>query len=209
MELQEALTQIAEIRQQVARTQLFRGYRAVPVAFSGILALVLAGCQALWIPDPVHHTSAWLTLWVTAALVSIAVMGIEMVWRCWLSPSSLMVEMLLLAVGQFLPCVLAGGLLMIVLALWAQETLWMLPGLWSILYSLGIFASYRLLPRAIFWVGMYYLGAGLACLALAQGQAAFSPLAMGLPFGLGQLFAAAVLYWTLERNDVELESQDR
>ena len=105
----------------------------------------------------------------------------------------------LLAVGQFLPCVIAGGLLMVVLLRWVPESLWMLPGLWLMLFSLGIFASYRLLPRATFWVALFYLLAGTLCLTL--GEAALSPWAMGLPFGAGQLFAAAVLYWTLERTD--------
>jgi hypothetical protein len=44
---------------------------------------------------------------------------------------------------------------------------------------------------------------GIMCLALARGDAALSPWAMGAPFGLGQLATAAVLYWTLERNDEE------
>jgi hypothetical protein len=34
---------------------------------------------------------------------------------------------------------------------------------------------------------------------LARGLHAFSPWAMGLTFGIGQLLAAAVLYWNLER----------
>jgi hypothetical protein len=37
-------------------------------------------------------------------------------------------------------------------------------------------------------------------LALGQGEAALSPWAMGLPFGAGQMLAAAVLYRTLERD---------
>ncbi len=40
----------------------------------------------------------------------------------------------------------------------APESLWMLPGLWQIFYSLGIFASCRLLPRPTFWVAVFYLG---------------------------------------------------
>lgn len=112
----------------------------------------------------------------------------------------------MLAVGQFAPSVVAGGLLMFVLAWFAPENLWMLPGLWSLLFGLGIFASYRLLPRATFLVAAFYLIVGLADLALAQGPFAFSPWAMGIPFGVGQLFAASVLYWTLERNDVGTES---
>ncbi len=45
-------------------------------------------------------------------------------------------------------------------------------------------------------MAVFYLASGLACLALARGELAFSPWAMGLPFGAGQLLAAAVLYWT-------------
>ena len=62
-------------------------------------------------------------------------------------------------------------------------------------------ASYRLLPWPTFYVGVFYMFAGALCLTL--GPAALSPWAMGVPFGLGQLFAAAILYWTLERTDVD------
>jgi hypothetical protein len=92
-------------------------------------------------------------------------------------------------------------MLTLVLVRSAPESLWMLPGLWQVLYSLGIFASCRLLPRATFGVAVFYLIAGLLTLAFARGELAFSPWAMGLPFGAGQLFAAAVLYRTLECRD--------
>ena len=42
--------------------------------------------------------------------------------------------------------------------------------------------------------------AGL-CFRFAAGEKAFSPWAMALPFGVGQLMAAGVLYWSLERWD--------
>ena len=42
MELREALTQISEIRAQVARTEMFRGYRSLTVAFTGLLAFCAA-----------------------------------------------------------------------------------------------------------------------------------------------------------------------
>ena len=62
MELREALTQISEIRRQVARSHLFRGYRALPVAFSGLTALLVAGFQQVWLPDPTHNVTAYLAL---------------------------------------------------------------------------------------------------------------------------------------------------
>jgi hypothetical protein len=48
-------------------------------------------------------------------------------------------------------------------------------------------------------VAVFYLIAGAVCLVLSHGEAALSPWAMGLPFGIGQLLVAAVLYWSLER----------
>jgi hypothetical protein len=203
MELREALTQIAEIRLQMARTEVFRGYRAVPVAFSGLLALFAAVVQSAWITEPLQNVPAYLTLWVGAAVLSAVAAGLEMAVRSRNSESPLTREVTWLAVAQFLPCLVAGGLVTFVLALYAPEALWVLPGIWQILFSLGIFASYRLLPRATFGVAVFYLCAGVACLALARGDSALWPWAMGLPFGLGQLYAAAVLYWTLERGHVE------
>jgi hypothetical protein len=203
MELHEALTQIAEIRQQVARTEVFRGYRALPVAFSGVLAFLAAGIQALWIPDPLQNISAYLALWVGAALVSMLATGVEMILHYRLPTSAFNRAKTLQAVGQFLPSIVAGGLLMVVLTSHAPESLWMLPGLWAMLFGLGIFASYRQLPRATFWLAVYYLAAGCVCLAWAKGDQALSPWAMGIPFGVGQLLSAAVLYWSLERNDGE------
>ncbi len=52
MELRDALTQITEIRLQLARTEVFRGYRAMPVAFSGGVAVLAALIQAATISDP-------------------------------------------------------------------------------------------------------------------------------------------------------------
>jgi hypothetical protein len=201
MELRDALTQISEIRRQMARTEVFRGYRAMPVAFSGLLAVTAALFQAAFIADPASELPAYLTLWVGTAILSALTAGLEMAIRARNSSSPLTREITWLAVEQFVPCLVAGALLTAVLYRYAPEALWMLPGLWQIVYSLGIFASCRLLPRATFGVAMFYLAAGITSLATAQGTAAFSPWAMGVPFGLGQLLAAAVLYRTLECRD--------
>ena len=201
MELRDALSQISEIREQLARTEVFRGYRAMPVAFSGLLALAAAGYQAVWIRDPARQMPAYLALWVGTAIVSAVAAGTEMAIRGRTSSSPWTREVTWLAVEQFLPCLLAGGLTTVVLFRSAPESLAMLPGLWQVFFSLGVFASCRLLPRATFAVAVFYLASGLATLALARGDGAFSPWAMGLPFGTGQLLAAAVLYRTLERRD--------
>ena len=78
----------------------------------------------------------------------------------------------------------------------------MLPGLWAMIFSLGIFASHRLLPRPVVWVGAYYAMCGCACLMWGREEQAFAPWQMGVTFGVGQLLGAAILYWTLERTHV-------
>jgi hypothetical protein len=199
VELHEALTQITHIRAQMARSEVFRGFRAVPVAFSGLLALAAAGFQAAWVADPVREISSYLVLWVSVALVSLAATGTEMVLRSRRSSSPLRREITWLTIEQFLPSVAAGALMTFVIVSSAPKSVWLLPGLWQVLFSLGIFASHRLLPRPIFWVAVFYMLCGTLCLAMGKESFALAPLAMGIPFGVGQLAAAAVLYWTLER----------
>ena len=181
MELHEALTQISEIRHQMARTEVFRGFRALPVAFSGLLAVSAAFAQAAWLPDPELRIPEYLVLWVGTAVVSGLAAGSEMLWRTRGPASWLRREITWLAVEQFLPCLAAGALLTLVLVRSAPESLWMLPGLWQILFSLGVFASCRLLPKATFGVAIFYLVAGLASLAFARGGGGALPLGDGGP----------------------------
>lgn len=203
MDLRDALTQIAEIRRQAAQGETFRGYRALPVALSGVLALAASVAQPWLAPEPQLRIDAYLSLWLGAAVVSLVVTLGVVIWHAWQAPSPLARALASLAISQFLPCVVAGGLLTFVLVRFAPEVVWMLPGLWAVLFSLGVFASHRLLPKTVFWIGTWYLLAGLLVLAFAQGEHALSPWAMAVPFGGGQLLSAAVLYWNLERDHGE------
>ena len=63
-------------------------------------------------------------------------------------------------------------------------------------FALGIFACRPYLPSKVFWVGLFYLVAG--CLLLLP-TLHWQAWGMGLVFGFGQIFAALVLYWDLER----------
>ena len=199
MELYDALSQISEIRARIAHTETFRGYRSLTVGFSGILGIAAGIIQAIHLPSPEQQISSYLTLWISVAAISLAVVSVELAVRCYFAVSPRTIRLTLLAAEQFLPCVVVGAVLTAVLASVAPESLWILPGLWAAVFSLGIFASCRLLPRPMFWVGVFYLCAGAACLAMGNGPHAFSPWMMAGTFGTGQLLTAASLYWTLER----------
>jgi hypothetical protein len=200
MELREALSHIAEIRARAAAAERFRGYRAVPVGTSGVLAVFAAAAQPFLVPNPAADVPGYLALWVTTAVVGAAAAGSGLLFRHWSARHPLSRELTRLAVGQFAPCLAAGALVTLAVARHAPEVAWTLPGLWQVSFALGMFASCRLLPRATVGVAVFYLLAGAFNLAFAYGPAAFSPWAMGLPFGLGQAAMAGVLYWNLERD---------
>jgi len=193
-DLERALADITAIRSQIAQGALFCGYGPATLAATGVLAIAAGGIQALWLPDPAQDVVSYLTLWIVTAAVSVILIGTEMVARTRRIHTGLADEMLRAATEQFIPAGVTGALLTVVLFRFAPQNLWMLPGLWQIAYSLGLFASCRLLPRPMFAAAVWYLTTGLACVAFANGAHAFSPWAMALPYGIGQLFMAGVLY---------------
>ena len=193
-ELRQALSEIHSIRSQVARGTEFRGYGPASIAVSGILALLVAAAQAQWMTKSAQaDLMIWLGVWVGAAAVSVLLTGIETFARARRVHVGLAREMVQSAVAQFLPAVMVGFLLTVVLVRTAAEECWMLPGLWELIFSLGVFASCRFLPRQMFAVGVWYLAAGLFCLAAGSATRTLSPWTMGIPFGVGQLLVAVVL----------------
>lgn len=203
MELHEALSQISEIRQQMARSEVFHGYRSLTVGFSGVLGLMAAAAQPLWVASPEQELARYLFLWIGVAGVSLIVSGMELSWRARVAGAGLARQMTIMAVGQFLPSVVVGGLLTLCIFRGAPQVAWMLPGLWALLFSLGIFSSCRFLPRQVVWGGAYYVLSGCFCLLWGQGEHALSPWLMAISFGGGQLLSALILYWTLERLNAE------
>ena len=194
-DLNRALGDIGTIRRQMARSTEFHGYGPATLAGTGVLAVAAAVVQALWVPNPAHRVAAYLAIWIVTAIVSAALIGAQMLTRTHRIHSGLADEMIHMAVEQFLPAAGAGALVAFVLAYSVPSALWMLPGLWQVIYGLGVFASCRFLPRPIAAAGAWYLLTGLVCISLAGGRA-LSPWAMGIPYGAGQLLVAGILLFT-------------
>ncbi|MGH6957067.1 MAG: hypothetical protein ACREEW_10445 [Caulobacteraceae bacterium] len=192
-DLERALEEIGAIRSQLARGSRFHGLGPTAFAATGVLSLLAALCQWRWLPEPASQTPLFLGLWVAVAAVSGGVIGFEMIFRSRRLHSRLADEMIAQAVTQFLPAGATGVLLTLAIVSAAPREIWMLPGLWQIVYGLGVFASCRFLPRGMAFVGAWFVGCGLACLVFAQGHEALSPWAMGVPFALGQFLVAGVL----------------
>jgi hypothetical protein len=202
-DLDKALADILAIRSQIAAGTAFRGYGPATVAATGVLAAITTSLEFLWIEDPTAQPLSFFAGWAIAALVSFALIWTEMLARSRRHHCGLADAMIHQAVEQFLPAATAGILLAATLWKFAPETLWLLPGLWQMLVSLGVFASARSLPRSVGVIGAWYFVAGFTTLILASQNHALSPWTMGLPFVIGQLLTAAILHFASGETDVE------
>ena len=193
-DLNKALADIADIRLQLAAGTMFRGFGPAVIAATGGIAFALTLLQATWLAHIVINPTTFITTWVISALASAALIGVEMYARTRRHHSGLADAMLFNAVENFLPVGFAGAALAFVILTYAPDTAWMLPGLWQLLVSLGLFAAIRFLPRAIAVAAAWYFIAGIAVLILASQDRSLSPWLMGIPFTVGQLLLAAILH---------------
>jgi hypothetical protein len=202
-DLDKALADIGAIRSQIAAGTAFRGYGPAAMAATGCVALGTSVLQFALLDDPTGNPLTFLFCWVAAALLSSALIWIEMQARSRRHHSGLADAMIHQAVEQFLPSGIAGLLLAVMLWKFAPETLWLLPGLWQLLVSLGVFASVRSLPRSVALAGAWYFVAGFTVLLLASQSHMLSPWTMGLPFAIGQSLMATILYFATGDSDAE------
>jgi hypothetical protein len=177
----------------LARSTEFHGFGPASISASGVIALGVSVAEWRW-PTITPDFRSYLLSWILTAAVSVALTTSEALHRARRLHSALANKMLLRAAGQFLPPIFVGMVLTAVLVPVAPQNAWMLPGLWQLLFSLGVFASSRHLPGRIFVVGIWYTMCGTGCLVVGAQTRALFPWEMGIPFGLGQLLVAGVLH---------------
>jgi hypothetical protein len=192
-----ALDQIEEIHRQIAKGEVYRGYRSVPLALSGLIGLAAAWLQppALGPADPIGFVMYWAAIAAAAAFVGSS----EIIYNYVVHEDTSGRRKTRRVVGQFLPSLIGGAAMTVCLAHLSAALVPLLPGLWAICFGIGIFASRPYLPRASGWIALLYYAAGFALLWLATGPGTLSGWSIGGTFGAGQLLAAVVLWWNLER----------
>jgi hypothetical protein len=197
MELRDAIDQITTISSQLAATERLKSLRAIPVAISGVLAIAAAITQTLWLENPVDFPRRYLLLWCGTAVISGIVACVVVARRTYRCSGELSAANAWLAVRQFAPSLVVGAIVTWFVLDRIPHMLWILPGLWQLLFGLGNLAAHRLLPDPALFVGVTFVATGTSCLWF--GDLALNPWAMGLPFAAGQLSLASILWWHHER----------
>lgn len=199
MNVGRALDQIAEIHQQLAKGEVYRGYRPLPMAGSGLAGIAAAAVQppGLGSNDPVGFVFYWSGVAIICGLIASS----EIVHNYVVHERTTERRRTRRVVGQFLPALVAGAIVTGAFVRLSGALVPTLPGVWAMFFGLGVFASRPYLPRASGWVALFYFAAGVGLLWLSPTSVPRSGWSVGGTFGVGQLLAALVLYWNLERHD--------
>jgi hypothetical protein len=195
-----ALEQIAEIHAHLAKAEVYRGWRSLPVALSGAVGLGAAAWQSVT-GSPGGDVRDVIGFWLAIGLAAVAVGTAEIAWRYVRRASDLERRRTRQVFGQLVPALAAGAAATAAVMRAHPASAPLLPGLWAMFFGVGVFAARPYLPRAGVVVAAYYWSAGAVLMVLAPASTAAMGWAIGGTFGAGQLMAAAVLYWSLERGE--------
>lgn len=196
MELHEAIAKISEIHAQLRRTETFRGTRALPMAITSGLAVLAAVVQAR--SGDRLGVDGVLALWIGYALLSAFVCALDLLQLGVLSERQSR-RQAFFVVSQFLPALLVGAIVTAVVFPLPLAARTLLPGLWTLLFAVGIFSSAPSLARGLRWVAGFYVLAGAGILAAGSGAVLPPAWCLGLTFAVGQAAAALALHAQQER----------
>jgi len=187
MELQRALSDLAEVRERLARLQRFEGYSGPAAAASGLAALVAAAVQQRLVPLPktadAFHT--YLAIWLGCLAVSLVLnYGTAAAWLLEHRAPGERSRFRTAAIS-IVPSIVLGGALS--LALIDHGAYALLPGTWFAFYAIGLFASRGAIPASTMAITLGFAGLALVFLITPLAAGALAWWVMPIGFGIGQL----------------------
>lgn len=186
----DAIRQVRELRRRVLESERFTGYSGRTRAVGGTGALAAAWIMSLpgFPPAVKTHLAGWA---LVVALAVVANYSALLAWFLFTPGLRRDVRRLIPTVDAF-PPLIVGGLFTLVLARMGLFDL--LFGVWMCCYGLANLSSRRVLPRAIWPVGIYYIACGAVFLFL-PGVSFLRPWPMGLVFFVGEWAGGFVFHF--------------
>lgn len=187
MELQRALSDLAEVRERLAHLQRFEGYSGAAAAASGLGALVAAAVQQRLVPLPgtqdAFHT--YLAIWLGCLAVGLVLnYGAAAAWLLEHRAPGERSRFRTAAIS-IAPSIVLGGALSLALIDHAAYVL--LPGTWFAFYAMGLFASRGAIPASTMGITVGFAALALVFLVTPLTAQALAWWVMPIGFGIGQL----------------------
>jgi hypothetical protein len=194
VEIERALSDLAEVRDRLVRVQRFEGYSAVAAVASGVAALVAGYVQLQTAPLPQQPEALhrYVAIWMTCLAVALALNYGAVAFWLWRHRGPGAASGFRSAARSIAPSVVLGGLLTV--ALIDRSAYALLPGTWFALYSLGLFASRDAIPRASFAITLGFAALAALFLLSPLQSVALAWWVMPLGFGAGQIGVGALIW---------------
>lgn len=202
--LEKALSDITDIREQIAAARLFRGFGPLVIGLTGALALCVMALQLVQPETFAATMGIYMSVWLAIAGLSLIFIIAEMWALSQRHHRSMAFQMVRRVAEGFFPSLLAGAVIGIILIGQNSDFAVYLPALWQYLIAIGLFASMSSLHRNIYLVAVWYFCCATAVFFLISSGNKLSPLHMGLPFGIGQILMGLVLAYSFPKTKGEL-----
>jgi hypothetical protein len=197
MRVREALEQLDAIHDHLAKAEEYRGFRVPGVALAGAVGLVAAAAQPQF--PAADEPIGFVVYWVAVAVVCALLGGGAAVHAYVLREDEFARRRTRRVGAQFLPCVAAGAVLTVGFVRAGPGFVPFLPGVWAVVFGLGMISARPYLPRGVGLVGLFYLVIGAMVVCRATVTPDLSGWTVGGVFGPGHLATAAVLWARDER----------
>lgn len=198
MEIDKALNQLSEIHRHLSKSEVYRGINPIALTAAGVMAL-LAGCiQYFYFSD--MSPRIFVIYWGSVAFINIVValcfIGYNFIYR----ENRFDRRKTLNTIGQFFPVIIAGFIITLAISATNKSGISYLPGIWAILFGLGIFSVRPYLDKQFIWVAVFFFIAGCKLLIMAVDNSSLSPWGMSITFSVGMIISSVILYWFDERD---------
>lgn len=192
-DIEDAISQIAQIKAQLAVSTRFQGFAPEVLVIGGILSAAAMLAQIVWPARFAGSDLGFIKFW-SMVLAGLAVMlAVETVPRSRLRHGAAAETMLTTTVRLVLPFAAAQVVIAGVICAYAPDSIWLVPGLWQIITALAAFCAVPHLPRAIGWAAGWFFACGTAMLVMAGSRRELSPWMMGVPFAIGYALIGVIL----------------
>lgn len=189
-----ALADISSIRSHLAASTCFLGISPQFHTLTGGLVFFVTLYQ---MHDPASSNLGYILTWSAVMVVIGIFSALKAVKRASELHGPMALDMLRSMSVTVLPFVLAGTAFTWVIACYALDIAWLLPGFWQMLIGLLGFTIMSRLPKGIIYATWWYFLAGVCVLWIGAQSQSLSPWMMGLPLTIGQILVGVMLNFSM------------
>lgn len=198
MEINKALNQLSEIHRHLSKTEVYRGINPIALTIAGVLALIAGIAQHIYFQNisPQMFVIFWGAIALANILIALIFIGYNFIYR----ENRFDRRKTLNTLGQFIPVIIGGFIITFVLSYANVETIQYLPGIWAVLFGIGIFSVRPYLDKQFVWVAIFFFVAGIKLFLMVKDGTSLSPWGMAITFSVGMILSSIILFWFDERD---------